>query len=323
MKVRINKGVARGRIDAPPSKSMAHRLLICAGLSEGECTVHGISESEDVLATLDCLKAIGAKWKRDKDAITVTGADIRKIPAGKILPCRESGSTLRFFIPICLVSGSNAVLSGSRRLMERPLGIYETICRERGMIFSRDEGTLMIKGPLKPGNFKLAGNVSSQFISGLLFALPLLSKDSNLTIIPPIESRSYIDMTMAALLTFGVETCWKDENTIYIKGGQKYNASEAYVEGDYSNAAFFEALNVFGGEVEIGNLPENSIQGDRVYKKMFSQLKEGTPILDVSDCPDLGPVLFAVAAAENGGVFSGTSRLKIKESDRGEVMAGE
>lgn len=323
MKVRINKGVARGRIEAPPSKSMAHRLLICAGLSEGECTVHGISESEDVLATLDCLKAIGAKWKRDKDAITVTGADIRKIPAGKILPCRESGSTLRFFIPICLVSGSNAVLSGSSRLMERPLGIYETICRERGMIFSRDEGTLMIKGPLKPGNFKLAGNVSSQFISGLLFALPLLSKDSNLTIIPPIESRSYIDMTMAALLTFGVETCWKDENTIYIKGRQKYQASEAYVEGDYSNAAFFEALNVFGGEVEIGNLPKNSIQGDRVYKKMFSQLKEGTPILDVSDCPDLGPILFAVAAAENGGVFSGTSRLKIKESDRGEVMAGE
>ncbi len=323
MKVRINKGVARGRIEAPPSKSMAHRLLICAGLSEGECTVHGISESEDVLATLDCLKAIGAKWKRDKDAITVTGTDIRKIPAGKILPCRESGSTLRFFIPICLVSGSNAVLSGSSRLMERPLGIYETICRERGMIFSRDEGTLMIKGPLKPGNFKLAGNVSSQFISGLLFALPLLSKDSNLTIIPPIESRSYIDMTMAALLTFGVETCWKDENTIYIKGRQKYQASEAYVEGDYSNAAFFEALNVFGGEVEIGNLPKNSIQGDRVYKKMFSQLKEGTPILDVSDCPDLGPILFAVAAAENGGVFSGTSRLKIKESDRGEVMAGE
>ena len=315
--------MARGRIEAPPSKSMAHRLLICAGLSEGECTVHGISESEDVLATLDCLKAIGAKWKRDKDAITVTGTDIRKIPAGKILPCRESGSTLRFFIPICLVSGSNAVLSGSSRLMERPLGIYETICRERGMIFSRDEGTLMIKGPLKPGNFKLAGNVSSQFISGLLFALPLLSKDSNLTIIPPIESRSYIDMTMAALLTFGVETCWKDENTIYIKGRQKYQASEAYVEGDYSNAAFFEALNVFGGEVEIGNLPKNSIQGDRVYKKMFSQLKEGTPILDVSDCPDLGPILFAVAAAENGGVFSGTSRLKIKESDRGEVMAGE
>lgn len=135
MKVRINKGMARGRIEAPPSKSMTHRLLICAGLSEGECTVHGISESEDVLATLDCLDAIGAKWKRDKDAITVTGTDIRKIPAGKILPCRESGSTLRFFIPICLVSGSNAVLSGSSRLMERPLGIYENICRERGMIF--------------------------------------------------------------------------------------------------------------------------------------------------------------------------------------------
>ena len=221
------------------------------------------------------------------------------------------------------MSGANAVLSGSERLMERPLGIYETLCKEKGMIFSRDRTTLIVKGPLKAGEFKLAGNVSSQFISGLLFALPLLTGDSTLTITPPIESRSYIDMTMSALATFGVETEWKDEKTIYIRGGQQYKAKEAYVEGDYSNAAFFEALNVLGGHVEIGNLRQDSIQGDRVYKKMFEQLQSGTPILNVSDCPDLGPVLFAVAAAGNGGVFSGTSRLKIKESDRGDVMAEE
>lgn len=323
MKVRINKGAARGYVEAPPSKSMAHRLLICAGLSEGKCTVHGISESEDVMATLDCLNAIGARWERDGDSITVTGTDIKKISDGKLLPCRESGSTLRFFIPICLVSGANAVLAGSERLMDRPLGIYETLCKEKGMIFSRDRTTLIVKGPLKAGEFKLAGNVSSQFISGLLFALPLLTGDSTLTITPPIESRSYIDMTMSALATFGVETEWKDEKTIYIRGGQQYKAKEAYVEGDYSNAAFFEALNVLGGHVEIGNLRQDSIQGDRVYKKMFEQLQSGTPILNVSDCPDLGPVLFAVAAAGNGGVFSGTSRLKIKESDRGDVMAEE
>ncbi len=323
MKVRINKGKARGYVEAPPSKSMAHRLLICAGLSAKECTVHGISESEDVLATLDCLRAIGASWERHGDSITVRGADIRKACTTDILKCRESGSTLRFFVPICLVSGTNAVLSGSRRLFERPMGIYRTICEERGLLFSQDENSLMVKGPLRAGDFKLAGNVSSQFISGLLFALPVLDKDSRITITPPIESRSYIDMTISALSIFGVRAEWTDENTIFVPGGQKYEADEARVEGDYSNAAFFEALNVLGGDVSIGNLSQDSIQGDRVYGKMFEQLKEGTPILNVSDCPDLGPVLFAIAAAKNGGVFSGTSRLKIKESDRGSVMARE
>lgn len=323
MKVRINKGTARGKVDAPPSKSMAHRLLICAGLSSETCTVHGIAESEDVLATLDCLKAIGAKWERRGDAITIQGVDIKKISPSEILPCRESGSTLRFFVPICLVSGANAILSGSERLMERPLGIYENLCHERNMIFSQDKTSLMVKGPLLPGNFKLAGNVSSQFISGLLFVLPLLDGDSTLTITPPIESRAYIDMTLSALSTFGVKAVWKDENTISIQGNQRYCAEEAYVEGDYSNAAFFEALNVFGGNVEISNLIPDSIQGDRVYKDMFERLKEGTPILNISGSPDLGPVLFAVAAAKNGGVFAGTDRLRIKESDRGSVMAEE
>ena len=253
----------------------------------------------------------------------MSGTDIRNAAAGRILNCGESGSTLRFFVPLCLISGANAVLSGSERLMERPLGIYETMCEERGLLFSQDRTSLMVKGPLRPGSFKMAGNVSSQFISGLLFALPLLDGDSVLTITPPIESRSYIDMTISALKIFGVEASWKDEKTIYIKGNQEYSAQEAWVEGDYSNAAFFEALNVFGGEVKINNLPENSLQGDRVYGKMFEQLKKGTPALNISDCPDLAPIMFAVAAAKNGGVFSGTRRLRIKESDRAQAMASE
>ncbi len=321
MKVSISKGTARGFVEAPPSKSMAHRLLICAGLADGVSVIHGIAESKDVLATIDCLDAIGAKCKRDGDTITVTGTDVRNAAPEKILQCRESGSTLRFFVPLCLISGANAVLCGSESLMKRPLGIYKTICDERGLIFSQDDNSVMLKGPLKPGNYKLAGNVSSQFISGLLFALPLLEADSVLTIAPPIESRSYIDMTISALSIFGVKVRWQDENTIYVKGGQRYHAVEACVEGDYSNAAFFEALNLFGGEVKIGNLEPDSIQGDRVYSKMFEQLNIGTPTLNLSDCPDLGPVIFAVAAAKSGGVFSGTKRLKIKESDRGEVMA--
>lgn len=321
MRVSISKGKAKGFVPAPPSKSMAHRLLICAGISEGVSVIHGIAESKDVLATIDCLEVMGAKCERSGDTITVTGTDVRAAAPSGILQCRESGSTLRFFVPLCLLSGANAVLAGAESLMKRPLGIYKTICDERGLIFSQDENSVMLKGPLKPGCFKLAGNVSSQFISGLLFALPLLEGDSKVTITPPVESRSYINMTMSALETFGVKACWQDENTIIVKGGQKYRPCEAWVEGDYSNAAFFEALNVFGGEVEIGGLAPESIQGDKVYAQMFEQLKIGTPTLNISDCPDLGPILFSVAAAQSGGVFSGTGRLKIKESDRGRVMA--
>lgn len=324
MKISISKGRACGTVKAPPSKSMAHRLLICAGLSRGSCLLHGIVRSKDVEATIECLEALGATVEeRGEDTILVTGSDVRLSSPDRSLPCSESGSTLRFFIPLCLLSGSNAVLRGSRRLLERPLGIYKSICEERGLLFSQDETSLLVKGPLKAGNFKVAGNVSSQFISGLLFALPLLEGDSVITITPPIESRSYIDMTIAALAMFGVSAVWRDENTIAVCGGQQYECREAWVEGDYSNAAFFEALNVFGGDVKIENLPPDSIQGDRVYGKMFAQLARGTPALDISDCPDLAPILFAVAAAKNGGVFSGTRRLKLKESSRAEVMTGE
>ena len=321
MKVSISKGRAKGCVQAPPSKSMAHRLLICTGMAEGTSVIHGIAESEDVLATISCLEALGVQCTREKDTITVTGTDIRTAAPKQVLQCRESGSTLRFFVPVCLISGANAVLAGAESLMKRPMGIYKTICDERGLIFSQDGTSVMLKGPLKSGCYKLAGNVSSQFISGLLFALPLLEGDSKLTITPPIESRSYINMTISALTQFGVEACWQDENTIIIKGGQRYQEREAWVEGDYSNAAFFEALNLFGGEVEVGGLDSESIQGDKVYTKMFEQLKIGTPTLNISDCPDLGPILFSVAAAGCGGVFCGTRRLKIKESDRGQVMA--
>lgn len=322
MKIRINKGTARGKVTAPPSKSMAHRLLICAGLSDGICSVHGISESEDVLATIDCLESIGAKCSVCGDTVTVEGVG-KGVLASSPLKCRESGSTIRFFVPICLISGKKTRLTGSDGLLKRPMQVYRTICEEKNLYYAEDSDGITVKGPLKSGDFRLAGNISSQFISGLLFALPLLDSDSRIRITPPIESLSYIDMTIAALKTFGVSAVWQDENTLFIKGNQHYSAKEVYVEGDYSNAAFFEALNILGGEVEINGLSSDSIQGDRVYSKLFGQLKKGTPTIHISDCPDLGPILFSLAAAQNGGVFSGTKRLKIKESDRGEAMAEE
>ena len=323
MKVKIKKGLASGRVDAPPSKSMAHRMLICAGLSGGTSIVNGIAESEDVLATIDCLEALGAKCEKSGDSIRVTGINLDEVETGAALKCRESGSTLRFFVPICMLTGKKLVLTGSERLLQRPLGVYKELSEEKNMEFLQEDGQVKVAGPLVPGTYRMAGNVSSQFVSGLLFALPLLDGESKIELIPPVESRSYINMTIDALKEFEVNAYWDGDNTIVIPGGQAYKTKEVTVEGDYSNAAFLEALNFFGGKVQVDNLKEDSLQGDKVYEKMFKTLCEGNEELDVSDCPDLGPILFAVSAALNGGRFTGTARLRIKESDRATVMAQE
>ena len=319
----IKPGKGKGIMEAPPSKSMAHRLLICAGLSEGKSVVEGISSSEDMKATLDCLSAIGAKYEIDGNKITMTGADIRNIPEGAVLRCRESGSTLRFFIPICLLDGKTFTLTGSEKLLSRPLSVYKEIFEKQGIAFEASSDKIKVGGKLRSGTYKIKGNISSQFITGLLFVLPLMEEDSVIQLIPPVESLSYINLTIEALETFGVEIRWQDEKTLFIKGGQSYKATYAKVEGDYSNAAFFAALNVFGSEIEMTGLNPNSLQGDKVYEKNFEILEKGTPTINISDCPDLGPILFAVAAVKGGGVFTGTRRLKIKESDRASAMAEE
>lgn len=323
MKIRINKGTAKGTISAPPSKSMAHRLLISAAMCEGESVVHGISTCEDVLATLDCLRALGIECIQDGDDVTVRGKDPRNMHPKTPLKCRESGSTLRFMIPIAMRSGQTAVFYGAGGLMSRPMSVYENMCRERGLTYVSDGESIVVKGPLSGGEFTLPGNVSSQFISGLLFALPTADEDSTIRILPPIESRSYIELTLDALRSFGVSAAWQDEHTIYIRGKQRYKPSEVTVEGDYSGAAFPEALGLFGGEVTVLGLREDTIQGDSVYRKYYDMLVRGVPTIHIGDCPDLGPVLFAIAAAKNGGIFTGTRRLKIKESDRAEAMAEE
>ncbi len=327
MKIRIEKGSAKGTVAAPPSKSMAHRLLILAGLSGEKCAVHGISDSQDILATIDCLKALGVKCEKAGDTVTVCGINITKAAPSQPLNCRESGSTLRFFIPIALMTGRETEFFGSARLLERPLGIYEEICKGSGFEFEREDGSLRVCGKLKSGIFTMDGNISSQFITGLLLTLPMLDEDSRIVLRPPVESRSYIDMTIETLRLFGAEAQWDGENEIAIKGGSRYYAKEVFTEGDYSNAAFFEALNFVGGDVKIENLRENSLQGDRVYKELFAKMNaagENIANIDITDCPDLGPVLMAIAAASGRGArFTGTDRLKIKESSRGEAMAEE
>jgi 3-phosphoshikimate 1-carboxyvinyltransferase len=326
MKAVIKPSKAEGTVFAPPSKSMAHRMLICAGLSKDKSVVKGIAPSQDVLATLDCLEALGAVYKYENDSVEITGIDMDQIKKGgskTVLNCRECGSTLRFFIPIALLAGTEIEFRGSSTLMSRPLSVYEEICAQKGYLFKRDDGKIIVKGELDSGEYTVKGNISSQFISGLLFALPNLSGDSYIKLIPPVESRSYIDMTIQALKEFGVDALWQDDYTIFIRGNQKYAGKNVSVEGDYSNAAFFEALNLAGGSVEVKGLKKDSLQGDRVYSEYFDMIRKGNAVLDISNCPDLGPVLFTAAAICGGAKFTGTDRLKIKESDRGECMRRE
>jgi len=323
MRAVISKSAAKGVVSAPPSKSMAHRMLIGAGLSKGTSVIKGISGSEDVLATIDCLRALGAKCELEGDVVKVTGTDVMNVPENAELKCRESGSTLRFFIPLCLLSGAKVSLTGSGYLFSRPLSVYEEICRKQGIEYNLNGAELSLCGKIQSGDFRVKGNISSQFITGLLYALPLLESDSTITLVPPVESLSYINLTVQALKVFGVEVKWQDERTIYIKGNQQYKALETTVEGDYSNTAFFEALNLLGGDVKVLGLDPESLQGDKVYEKHFPSLLKGTPTINISDCPDLGPVLFAVAAAKHGAVFTGTRRLRLKECDRAEAMAQE
>ena len=322
MRAEFKPSVAKGVAAAPPSKSMGHRMLICAGLSGGPCQVKGIAPSQDMMATLDCLAAMGVQYDWQGDTVTLKGGDVFTSPKGAV-SCRESGSTLRFFVPLFLLGKQKVTLTGEGRLMERPMGVYQTLCRERTLLFGQEGDKLYVRGPLQPGLFTVPGDVSSQFISGLLFALPLLEAGSVLSITPPVESRPYIEMTRQVQALFGVESVWTDENTLRVFGGQQYQPRDVEVEGDWSSAAFLEGFNLLGGSVQVENLIESSLQGDKIYRKYYKMLQNGCPTLDISQCPDLGPVLMALAAAGQGVTLTGTRRLALKESDRAAAMAEE
>ena len=311
-----------GSIDAPPSKSMAHRYLIGAALSGKVCNISGIDYSEDILASIDCLKALGAEININKDVVCVNPQYFMKNVNNSVLECRESGSTLRFFIPLALCLGTEVTLKGSTRLFERPLDVYEELCKRDNFKFEKKENLVKLCGKLKSGNYQIRGDISSQFITGLIFALVYLGEDSSIEIIPPFESRSYVNLTMSALKSFGVDIEFTDEYCIEIKKSNMYSFS-GKIEGDYSNAAFLDAFNYIDSNITVHNLNPESLQGDRVYANYFGKIAVGTPTLDISDCPDLGPVLIALASMKNGATFTGTDRLKAKESDRGKAMHEE
>lgn len=322
MKLKISPSRVNGEITAPPSKSYAHRMLISAALGDGESIIHGVSESEDMLATLDCIAALGASYSREGDTIKVCGAQ-GKVPENAVFSCRESGSTLRFMIPPAL-TGARVRFEGTPRLLERGIGIYEALLGQKGISIEKCDGGIEMCGELKSGEYVLRGDVSSQFVSGLMFALPRLEGDSVITLLPPVESRAYIDVTMAVLGKFGVIVEEKETDRFFIKGGQRYLAHEDTVEGDWSNAAALFAFNSLGNSLKVGGLDYDSIQGDKACLEYLKRLDEPGAVLDISNCPDLGPVLFAAAAAKGHGAhFTGTRRLRIKESDRAAVSAEE
>lgn len=322
MNVLIFPSHASGEINAPASKSYAHRLLIAAALSDGESVIKNIGINDDITATVSCLENLGATINFDGDTVTVKGIYNKERKKETNLFCNESGSTLRFLIPISLIYSDKTKFTGSERLLERPQNVYEELFKEKGCYLEKKDNCLESGGELKSGVYEMPGDVSSQFITGLLFVLPLLDGDSEIVLTTELQSAPYVDITIDVLKLFGIEIETKSKGW-YIKGNQKYKSQNTVCEGDWSNAAFLEAFNLIDGNVDIKGLNPESCQGDKIYREFYAKLSENTSSLDISQCPDLGPVLIACAAMKNGAYITGSKRLKLKESDRGAVMAQE
>ena len=251
-----------GTIQAPPSKSDVHRAVICAALSGGVCTISPVALSEDIRATIGCAQALGASVRLDGDVLTVDGSRMFENRSA-VLDCRESGSTLRFFIPVAAAGGIDAVFTGSGRLPERPIGIYTDALPEKGVTCTTEGGLpLRISGRLQSGVYHIPGDVSSQFITGLLFALPLLSGDSDILLTSPVQSAGYINMTIRTMSKFGIEIDMTDKGW-HIRGKQHYIPTDYTTDGDWSQAAFFLTAAAVGGEVTVNGCNIDSSQGDR------------------------------------------------------------
>ena len=316
MDLTITPGKLTGRISVIPSKSQAHRLLICGAFADKQTTLFCSQTNRDIEATASCLKALGAEIIRTPFGYEIT--PIRELPKSAVLPCRDSGSTLRFLLPVVGALGIPADFHLEGRLAQRPLSpLWEEMermgCRLR---FSAPD-VLHCDGQLNSGEYSIAGNVSSQFISGLLFASALIPGENKIKITGTIESEPYIHMTRQAMEIFG-----RSSHNFTVAGGLPFSSpGTVSVEGDWSNGAFFLAANALGSEVQVDNLAESSFQGDRAAKMLIPELKEHC-VISAADIPDLVPILSVVAACNQGAVFTNIRRLRMKESDRvASVMA--
>ena len=342
-RVHIEPGTVGGAIGIPSSKSIGHRAIICAGLADGGSTIRNVTMSKDIEATIGAMKALGASVEcGEEGTLRIAGLSRGTVPRNRVvsIDCQESGSTLRFMIPLAAALGIPARFCGQGRLAERPMDVYYDLFRRQGLRFETQNGglPLAVLDPLQPGSISVAGNISSQFITGLLLALPLLRQDSVIEVTTPLESIPYVDLTLQVLKTFGVTVEHQGYERFQIPGGQRYQARECTVEGDYSQAAFFMAAAAVAGEKEglrLEGLSPSSAQGDRaicdILQSMGARLVWETEdavcvypcgklrgrVLDVSQCPDLVPILAVLGAyAEGTTAIVNAQRLRYTESDR-------
>lgn len=340
MKAHISPSLPQGCVHIPPSKSMSHRAILCASLAKGTSVLSNVAYSQDILATIDGMRALGADIQTEDDRVIITGVqDFTKLSKKEIFCC-ESGSTLRFFIPIFSLCNQPVTFTGQGRLLQRPQKVYEDIFHEQGLVFEQNEEGIHIEECLKAQTYTLKGDVSSQFISGLLFALPLLSQDSIIHIQPPYESRSYVDLTLQMMELYGVHAQYTDENTLVVPGNQQYQAHDYTIEGDYSQLAFFAVLAALKNDITILGVHHDSRQGDkqildilRTFHAHIEEVENGYLVhkseltgcdINLENCPDLGPILCVLGMYAKGTThIYNAGRLRIKESDRIAAMEEE
>ncbi len=313
-----------GSINIPPSKSMGHRAIICASLSKGISHIDNMVLSDDMIATIEAMKSLGAKIEIEKgvevDRLVIDGSKTFT-KKDSFIDCIESGSTLRFLVPISIVKENSVNFVGQGNLGKRPLTTFYNIFDEQKINYSFEEDVLNLKinGSLKSGTFNVEGNISSQFISGLMFALPLLDGNSVINITTELESKGYLDLTLSMLKKFGITIENNNYESFIIKGNQQYTSCNYYVEGDYSQGAFYYAANDLGSNIDIKGLDKNSLQGDKEVIEILDKLKNSNTIveIDASNCPDVIPVITVVAALRVGETnIINAGRLRIKECDR-------
>jgi len=341
MKIKIKPSILNGKIEIPPSKSYSHRAVIAAALAESgkKSKIDNLKFSVDITTTTDIMENWGAKIKRFESALEIIGNDGKVVPKDKYVQCNESGSTIRFLIPIGITDENELIFDGKGKLVDRPLDSYYRIFDKQGIFYKNENGKLplTVNGKLKAGNYEVDGNISSQFITGLLYALPLLEGDSKLTINKNLESKGYIDLTLEILKLAGIEIVNNNYKSFDIRGNQIYKPFDYTVEGDYSQVAFWIVAGIISAnrnnEVKCLHVNKNSLQGDReimeIVERMGANLEifddyvlvkpsktQGT-VIDISQCPDIGPILTVLAALSKGEtrIING-ERLRIKESDR-------
>lgn len=330
MQIKITPSILKGKITVPPSKSYSHRAIIAASLAKGESKISNVIMSNDIIATIDGMKKMGAKITDD---LVIKGSLVKR--KDNVINCNESGSTIRFLLPIALTNNEPITFTGENNLVNRPLDPYIKIFDEQNIVYEKTDKALPLKifSGLKSGIFNIRGDISSQFITGLLYALPLLKGDSVINITTRLESIGYVDLTIDILNKFGIEIKNEDYKKFIVKGNQTYIPFNYKVEGDYSQAAFWLVAGLLGDKVELLGMNTKSLQGDiqiiefinlmggqlliseSLVTSFFSNIKAS--IIDLSQAPDLGPIITVLAALSEGTTkIINASRLKIKESDR-------